>query len=99
MPDGRDTLVPGDDLALAVMRRRHVRPLGGATPQQEERPAAGNGTAAAAAPCRLFDTQRANARERLAQAAVALAHQKRQPEHPPPRLPVGDDLLVFARRV
>ena len=46
---------------------------------------------------RRFDAQRAQARERFAQAAVAFGDQKRQAEHAAPRLPFGDDVVAFGR--
>ncbi len=78
------SLIPRDDLALAAMHERRVRQLAGAAAQQPRRPAPGDGVAAAAAPGRRFDAQRAEPRERLAQAAVAFGDQKRQAEHAAP---------------
>ena len=52
----------------------------------------------AATPCRRFDAQGADARERLAQAAVALGDQERQAEHAAPQLPFGHDIVAGVGR-
>src|SRR5579862_9636564 len=81
-----------DDLAFVAMHDRHGGQLSRPAAQQPRRPAARDGVAAAAAPGRRLDAQRAEPRKRLAQTAVTFGDQERQPEHAAPGLPFRHDI-------
>src|SRR5690242_3398350 len=85
-------LFPGRDLALAAMDEGCVRAADRSAPQPR-RPAARNRAASSPAPGWQCDPQCADARKGFANGPVGFGDQKRQAEHLPPNLPLGDDVV------
>src|SRR5207249_8984408 len=93
------TLIPRDDLALAAMDGALHARIAGLASQDDRRPPRLDRAAPSSPPDRGGDTQRADARERLAQYPVGLGHEERHAEHARPRMPLGDDLGALGRAI